>query len=320
MRKALSYVFLGALLVVASCSGDSGTGPSSGTTMTAGEIHKVVVDAGFSCNDVVQYEPSEEDISLGIDPNETFECDYDEGEFAVAVWDDAAGRTAAFAVMQAFICGFGGEMGMVNGSNWMLMMEPSDEETATMTAEDIASSIGIGEAGEECPEGSGPSWGDLDGDIEFGSETESSESESATNRDNPATAGTTLDVEEWTVTLNHFSGDLTTEVAAANEFHQPATDGNIYVGVNITLTYNGESSATGNNLSFSYLGSSGVAQRNTTISDGPDALDLWAEVYTGATLEGNVFFEIEPNEVDGALLVVEPAISFGDTKEFFELD
>ena len=317
MKKLFPVLLVVAMITLVSC-GDSS---DSSSPMTGSDIRSSLTDNGYTCTDVKPYEPEADDMSLGIDPTEEFECDFPDGKLNVGIWDEPAGLTAAVAVIQGFACAFGADLGLITGANWALSLDQDEEMSGTVTAEEIVDQIGIGTV-VTCPEGSGPSFGGDDLSFDFDDdddETNGDSSDSVTSRDEPAALGTTLQVGDWSVAVNSFTGDVTEAIAGENSFNAPE-DGKIFVGVHVTMQYNGDGSTTGNDLSMSLLSTSGIAVDNRTMSDGPEALDTWVDVYTGATLEGNMFFEIDPSDVNGALLVIEPMLSFGDEKEFFTLD
>ncbi|GAA3948445.1 DUF4352 domain-containing protein [Gordonia caeni] len=112
----------------------------------------------------------------------------------------------------------------------------------------------------------------------------------------PAPLGTTLSSGDWEVTLNSFDPDATREVLAANSFNDDPAAGNAYGLANITVTYTGDGSGSTFDLSFAYVSESGNVLNsydNDAVAPEPH---LDGELYNGASLTGNVDFEIPQNE------------------------
>lgn len=112
---------------------------------------------------------------------------------------------------------------------------------------------------------------------------------------NPAPVGTTLTSGDWEVTLNSFNPDATREVLAANSFNEEPADGHTYGLANITVKYTGDDSAYTHDLSFAYVPESGNVLNsydNDAVAPEPH---LDGELYSGASLTGNVDFEIPQN-------------------------
>ncbi|MCK5890498.1 MAG: hypothetical protein KAG51_02255 [Aeromicrobium sp.] len=110
------------------------------------------------------------------------------------------------------------------------------------------------------------------------------------SRDNPLPIGSTIESEEWTLTLNGVNLDANGQVAAENPFNEPAPAGTTYILVNYTLTYTGDDPAGATPWStVEYV----TVDGNTINSYDsfvvvPDEIDTLSTLYSGASVSGNV--------------------------------
>lgn len=130
---------------------------------------------------------------------------------------------------------------------------------------------------------------------------ETPESEPGTTRENPAPLGTVIADGDWEMVIN--SVNLDANDLIVDDWNDPPADGNVYIMVNATVTYNGDDpqgempwatidyiTAEGNTIDLAYVSY--------------DATDftLLDPLYTGASHTGDNAYEV-PASVDGVLAV-----------------
>lgn len=146
--------------------------------------------------------------------------------------------------------------------------------------------------------------------TEPNADTDDKDENAVGSRSNPAKIGTAMALGDWEITLNGFQPDATAEVLAANSFNDPPKDGYTYGLADITVKYTGADSATTYDLSFDYITSSGNVLKsydNDAVTPEPQ---LDGELYAGATLTGNVDFEIPAD--DTGLIRVKISLEEGE--------
>jgi hypothetical protein len=128
------------------------------------------------------------------------------------------------------------------------------------------------------------------------------------SRDHPFPIGTTITGREWDVTVNSVTLAATDQVMAANQFNDPPPEGQQYALVNITATYHGEDS------SYAWVSVKYVAIDGTTSDSGdsfavaPDDFDSLQEVYTGASITGNIDLLVPVEAPEQGVLSVTPDV------------
>lgn len=144
-------------------------------------------------------------------------------------------------------------------------------------------------------------------------------------RGNPAPAGSTVKLGEYSVSLGATATNANDVIAAENQFNEPPVAGRQFVMVPVTATYNGsESGLPWIDLSVNFVGSAGNTYGGSGSTDDycgviPVALSDQGEIYSGATSAGNVCVSVPSAEIEGGTWVVEESLSFDDTKVFFAL-
>ena len=129
-------------------------------------------------------------------------------------------------------------------------------------------------------------------------------------RIDPIVIGTPTDIGEgWQITITSPARDLTGEVLAAGEFNDPPPDGFRYVGFDVSLEFGEDRTANGFEVDVGVVGDSNVALRDEC-GDNPDPLDLFTDVFSGASISGSVCF-VTPVDDIGTLVAFASA-SFGD--------
>lgn len=144
-------------------------------------------------------------------------------------------------------------------------------------------------------------------------------------RENPAPAGSTVKLGEYTVSLGATATNANDAIAAENQFNEAPVAGRQFVMVPVTATYNGsESGLPWLDLSVNFVGSAGNTYGGSGSTDDycgviPVALSDQGEIYGGATSAGNVCVSVPSAEIEGGTWVVEESLSFDDSKVFFAL-
>lgn len=173
-------------------------------------------------------------------------------------------------------------------------LEEEEEAAAEREEADPEDDPANGSADEEAPEGADPG-----------------------TRDNPLPWGESFAYGDWEVTINEVTFNADEQVAAENQFNDPAPEGYSYALINASTTYTGDDSESpmiGTGIAY-------VTENGETISSTdslavvPDALDNSRELYNGGTETGNVGLAI-PSDDAGTIRV---RLGFFDTEDaFFE--
>lgn len=138
-------------------------------------------------------------------------------------------------------------------------------------------------------------------------------------RESPLPLGSTVTSKDWTVTVNSVNLDATQALADANLFNQPATEGHIYILVNITATYTGDDPQGSSPMtSVTYISPDGNTYDGLTdMAVAPDSFDLLSPLYQGASTTGNRALSVPADAVaDGRIAL--RAGPFSD-KVFFSM-
>ncbi|WP_426324998.1 hypothetical protein [Microbacterium sp. E-13] len=131
-------------------------------------------------------------------------------------------------------------------------------------------------------------------------------------RENPHPLGTTLQGDEWAVTINSVTFGATGAVLAENQFNDAPPEGYEYILINTTAVYSGPDSDFGWSIGVDYVTPTGETK---TVADhsavAPGGFDSSAEVYTGGTIAGNIVIAVpSATAADGVLAV--KVDTFGD--------
>lgn len=126
------------------------------------------------------------------------------------------------------------------------------------------------------------------------------------SRANPYPIGTELSSSEWTVVINGVDLDATEAVLAENEFNDPPEDGNLYILVNLTVSYTGddpEGSIPWTTIAYVTAGGNTI---NTfdSFAVAPDSFDEMGTLYEGASTTGNKVLEVPADGVSDGVLEV----------------
>lgn len=175
--------------------------------------------------------------------------------------------------------------------------------------------------GEAESGGDGDSSASGDGDSTETTTAEESASTTTTEaaastQENPIPLGTEVEVAAgWNLKVNSAELDANATVAAVNEFFTP-DPGNQYVLVNVTLTNTSDQpDEPWINLKVSLLSPSGVAQDPEILIGLPNEIDTMAQLQPGASLTGDVPFQVPSAEIGGTVLLGQSQFTLDEAKD-----
>jgi hypothetical protein len=120
------------------------------------------------------------------------------------------------------------------------------------------------------------------------------------SRENPATIGSTITGDEWTVVINSFTADANQMVADGNMFNEAPAAGSHYSAVNYTVTYTGSDSSSAALVGLALVTSTGeVLESFDSLASLPDGMGF-DELYTGGSATGSTAFLVP----DGAEVLI----------------
>ncbi len=125
-------------------------------------------------------------------------------------------------------------------------------------------------------------------------------------RANPYPLGTEVTEGDWTIKLNSVELDGTEAVAEANEFNDPAPDGEVYIIANLTATYNGTDPDGAEPMFLvEYVTEAGnTVHSYDTLAVAPDPFDLAETLYEGASTTGDVVLSVPADTAGEGVLVI----------------
>ena len=104
----------------------------------------------------------------------------------------------------------------------------------------------------------------------------------------PAAIGVATEVgTDWQVTVTGAARDITAEVLAENSFNSPPPEGSRYVGVEMTIAYNGSGSALPALVSIGSVGADNV-QHDGYCGSVTNEIDLYTELFAGGSASGTM--------------------------------
>lgn len=143
-------------------------------------------------------------------------------------------------------------------------------------------------------------------------------------RDNPLDVGTRIEMGDWTLAVTEVTVDATELVMDENEFNDPPAEGRQFVMFSVDATYEGDDSGTAwLDFSWAIVGSGGNTfgtEMDDYCGSIPDSLDNTGETYPDGSVSGNVCVSVESDQIEGATIRIEEAMSFEDTRAFYALD
>jgi hypothetical protein len=141
----------------------------------------------------------------------------------------------------------------------------------------------------------------------------------ATARSAPQPLGTAVDIGGgWTMSVDEFVPDATAEIQAISEFSQPPPDGEVYSLATLTLTYDGEEdSLSPFSVELGAVGDSNASSDDDCFVDlGAEELDMFADLFQGGSISGQVCFTIPRDQLDSVLLYASGDF-FSESRTFF---
>ena len=141
-------------------------------------------------------------------------------------------------------------------------------------------------------------------------ESSSGKADAGKKRENPLPLGSTIETDEWEITVHSVNLNANDEVAAENEFNDPPADGNVFILVNLTATYQGddaEGSIPWATVDFVSSGGN-TFSGSDSFAIAPDMFDSLESLYEGASTRGNILIEVPKNEVSKGVLAVSPEL------------
>ena len=123
----------------------------------------------------------------------------------------------------------------------------------------------------------------------------------------------------WELSVSEVNPDAWNVIMTENSWNEPPASGNQFFMIGLRAKYVGSGSATlGYDIRLRVVGESAVVYDDTGCSYViPNALDSYAEVFTGGQLEGNVCWEILTSDADSLFLFVD--VGYGGERIWFYL-
>ena len=114
----------------------------------------------------------------------------------------------------------------------------------------------------------------------------------------------------WTIVVDGPGTDLTSAVAAENQFNEPPPDGSIFFGVPVTLTLESadkEPLSTALELELEFFGPATLAIIDVGFDEGcgvtPGGLDPFSEIFVGGSISGVVCLAVTRADLDAGVLL-----------------
>lgn len=137
--------------------------------------------------------------------------------------------------------------------------------------------------------------------------------EAGSSRENPAPIGSVVSGGEWDITINSVTLGATDQVMAANQFNEAPEAGYEYILVNVTATYTGDDKGMPALTQVEYVTSDGVTINGfDSIAVAPDEFDSLTELYTGASVTGNIALAVPSATAADGVLVITPGVLADD--------
>lgn len=139
----------------------------------------------------------------------------------------------------------------------------------------------------------------------------------AADKSKPIALGTAVEVAKgWTVAVVSAETNADATLKKANEFNKPEA-GKQFVTVKVSVSNKSDKPDEAlTNVKLSLLPGSGVAVDSTFSCVGlPDKFDSMAQLQPGATLTGNLCFQVKKEDVDTVLLLAEPQFTLDKVKD-----
>lgn len=134
---------------------------------------------------------------------------------------------------------------------------------------------------------------------------------------NPAPIGTPISpAKDWTVTVVSAEVDATPRLFGVNQFNKP-DPGTQYVAVTVNVL-NGSKrpNSIGSNVKLGLLGTSGVKiDTSFAVVNDHAELKTHAQLQPGASLTGELVFEVPTGDIAATMLLAEPTMTLDEVKD-----
>lgn len=186
-------------------------------------------------------------------------------------------------------------------------LEKSPSDKASVSAPSTSSDSAPSDKGEA----------DTSDKAEGEKKEESSTSETTgeqTTRDNPAPIGSEIKTKDWTMVINSVDLDAASKVVDANPVNTAPEDGEVYLLINLTVTYNGDKREGDYPMyQLSYVSADGNSFDSTSkLLVAPEQIDSFKKMFKGASETGNEVIAVKTSDIEKGVLAVTPDI-LGDT-------
>ena len=134
------------------------------------------------------------------------------------------------------------------------------------------------------------------------------------SRNNPIALGKPVLVNDWQVQVISVNKDATKIVLNADPYTSPPSSNERFLILKIRAVYVGnESSEPSSDLTFKIVGSRGNSF-SKSCGYSVDTFDNNGETFPGASVEGNLCFAVETNQIDGATVSIQGGFAADDRK------
>ena len=146
------------------------------------------------------------------------------------------------------------------------------------------------------------------------------------DRDQPVPAGERATIAGWDIAITDVTPDATDAVLEANQFNDPPADGRQFFMVTLEAEFTGEGVDDDSGDLWIDVRQQVVDDNQVTYSASddrcgviPDDIDDAGETFVGGTLEGNVCWEVDSDQMDTLVVFMEPTFAFDDQRWWFEV-
>lgn len=132
-------------------------------------------------------------------------------------------------------------------------------------------------------------------------------------RENPLPLGTVVANDNWEVVVNSVTLGATDAVMAENQFNEAPADGYEYILVNVTAKNLDSEAQIAAMVQVAYVTADGVTIDGTdSLAVAPEAFDSMTELYTDASVTGNIVLAVPSATAAEGTIVVTPGLLADD--------
>lgn len=138
-------------------------------------------------------------------------------------------------------------------------------------------------------------------------------------RDDPIPLGTTYEGSEWSFVVNTTEFNANDAVEDENMFNEPPESGNVWILINVTLTYTGDNPDGDTNyfgLEYITPGGNAISWTDHLVVE-PDGFNWGETLYNGASKSGNIGFQVPLENVEDGVVALQ--LDYSDDKVYFAL-